>query len=152
MLSEKRHIIFIMMKMLLVTTSLTALIVAAVEQTNPNRGNYLRHNYDDRILKKIKWEQFADEIQESLASLTTAQPSISSTTYGPSASPTKVRFSFHWLYHILHFLSMTMTYVNSRFPVNVFIVVHIMVRHQQLHHQKSLHWLLLNSLLIILRR
>eukprot|EP00574_Skeletonema_japonicum_P001759 CAMPEP_0201738564 /NCGR_PEP_ID=MMETSP0593-20130828/45317_1 /ASSEMBLY_ACC=CAM_ASM_000672 /TAXON_ID=267983 /ORGANISM="Skeletonema japonicum, Strain CCMP2506" /LENGTH=697 /DNA_ID=CAMNT_0048232789 /DNA_START=70 /DNA_END=2163 /DNA_ORIENTATION=+ len=82
------------MKLLLMTTSLTALIVTAVvvataAEANPNRGNYLRHNNDDRILKKIKWEQFADEIQESLASITTAQPSISSTTYGPSASPTK---------------------------------------------------------------
>ena len=143
------------MKLLLMTTSLTALIVTAVvvataAEANPNRGNYLRHNNGDRILKKIKWEQFADEIQESLASITTAQPSISSTTYGPSASPTKVRFSFHWSYHITHFLSMT--YANSRFTVNVINVVHIMVRHQQLHHQKSLHWLLLNNLLMILRR
>ncbi len=89
-----------MMKLLLMTTTLTAFIVAAAAEANPNRGNYLRHNNDDRILKKIKWEQFVEELQESLASSETTLPSASP-TYEPSASPTKVRFSCHWLilYH-----------------------------------------------------
>lgn len=85
------------------TTTLAALIVAAVAEAKPSRGNYLRQNNDDRLLKKIKWEQFAEEIQEGLASAVTTQPSASP-TYEPSASPTKVRFSFRWLYFVSRIL------------------------------------------------
>ncbi len=139
-----------MMKMLLMTTALAALIVVAAAEANPNRGNYLRHNNDDRILKKIKWEQFAEELQESLASAVTTQPSANP-TYEPSASPTKVRFPFigWFLYHAfcIHDMCHLTLYCKSC-PRRS----HYMIRHQQLHHRKSLHWLPLNCLLMILRR
>mmetsp|Transcript_5923 Transcript_5923/g.9948 ORF Transcript_5923/g.9948 Transcript_5923/m.9948 type:complete len:718 (+) Transcript_5923:167-2320(+) len=98
-----------MMKLLLLTTMMATLFGVVVAEALPIRGNYLRQNHGDRILKKVDWEKIAEEIQAnqeeeedeeidwnafaaglvSAGVITTTQPTVSSTTAKPSTSPTQ---------------------------------------------------------------
>ena len=108
-----------MMKLLLLTTMMATLFGVVVAEALPIRGNYLRQNHGDRILKKVDWEKIAEEIQAnqeeeedeeidwnafaaglvSAGVITTTQPTVSSTTAKPSTSPTQVRYSSSGKYY-----------------------------------------------------
>eukprot|EP00985_Skeletonema_marinoi_P007231 scaffold3166_cov102-Skeletonema_marinoi.AAC.7 len=88
---------------------MATLFGVVVAEALPIRGNYLRQNHGDRILKKVNWEKIAEEIQAnqeeeedeeidwnafaaglvSAGVITTTQPTVSSTTAKPSTSPTQ---------------------------------------------------------------
>ena len=110
-----------MMRLLLLTTTMATLFGVVVAESSTIRGNYLRQKHGDRILKKVDWEKFAEEIQAnqeedkeedeeidwnafaadlvSAGVITTTQPTVDSTTAKPSTSPTQVRFSSSGKYY-----------------------------------------------------
>jgi len=108
---------------------MATLFGVVVAESSPIRDNYLRQNHGDRILKKVDWGKFAEEIQanqeedkeeedkeeeddeeidwnafaaglESAGVITTTQPTVNSTTAKPSTSPTQVRFSSSGRYYL----------------------------------------------------